>query len=134
MHTLMRNEQELQKFMQQPETGPVVMVNLLKFKATTDDGEPGEAAYDRYTRHAAEFVAKVGGRVLWYGQAGQFIYGGPDDRWDRVLLVEYPSRAAFLQMAQMPEFQATQKDRQAALERTVLIATTTLQSAFPASP
>jgi len=131
MNTLTLNEEELQKLMQHPDTTPVVMVNLLKFKTTTADGEAGEEAYNRYTQNAAAFVAKVGGRVLWYGQANQFIIGGREDRWDRVLLVEYPSRAAFLKMAQIPEFQAVQKDRQAALERTVLIATTTLGSAFP---
>ncbi|MFQ5652331.1 MAG: DUF1330 domain-containing protein [bacterium] len=131
MNTLTPNEEELQKLMQHPDTSPVVMVNLLKFKTDTGDGETGEEAYTRYTQNAATFVAKIGGRVLWYGHADQFIIGGPEDRWDRVLLVEYPSRAAFLKMVQMPEFQAVQKERQAALERTVLIATTTLRSAYP---
>jgi len=120
------NEQELQKFAQQPDDKPVVMINLLKFKAVTETGLTGEELYDRYAAQAAPFVAQVGGKVFWQGKAEQYISGGEADRWDKVLLVEYPSRAAFLKMIQMPEFQATQKDRLAALESTALIAAATL--------
>lgn len=119
------NDDELRKFMQHPDTGPVVMLNLLRFKSSTDDGESGLAAYTRYMQNAARFLEQVGGRLLWQGRADQLIIGGPEDRWDRVLLVEYPSRAAFLQMVGDPEFQAVQVDRKAALEETVLIAATT---------
>lgn len=124
MEKMVRNEEELQKFMQQPDNGAVVMINLLKFKKTTESGEPGIASYFRYMQNAAPFLAKVGGKLLWHGVADQYIIAGQDDRWDRVLLVEYPSRAAFLQMISMPEFQAIQHDRTAALEDTVLIAAT----------
>lgn len=128
MKTMTLNDEELQRFMDHPDTQSVVMINLLKFKTTTDGGESGEEAYNRYSQNVAPLLAKVGGRLLWYGQTDQFIIGGAEDRWDRVLLVEYPSRAAFLTMINMPEFQAVQKDRQAALENTVLMATTTLNS------
>ncbi len=120
------NEQELQKFARQTDNGPVVMINLLKFKEKTGSGLTGEELYNRYAAQAAPFVAKVGGKVLWQGKAEQYISGSDADRWDKVLLVEYPSRAAFLKMIQMPDFQATQKDRVAALESTALIAASTL--------
>lgn len=125
-----RNEDELQKLMQHPDSQPVVMINLLKFKATTGAGESGEEAYNRYMQSAAPLLAKVEGRLLWQGQADQLIIGGPDDRWDRVLLVEYPSRAAFLQLLNMPEFQSAQRERLEALESTVLIAATTERKGF----
>ncbi len=118
------NEEELQKFMAQPDTQPVVMINLLQFKGKTADGEPGEKAYERYMQNVAPLLAAVGGRLLWQGQADQVLVGGPEDRWQRVLLVEYPSRAAFLKMINLPEFQRVQKDRELALERAVLIAAT----------
>ncbi len=125
MKNMALNEEELQKFMQQPDENSVVMINLLKFKKNTENGEPGIASYFRYMQNAAPFLAKVGGKLLWHGVTDQYIIAGQDDRWDRVLLVEYPSRAAFLQMINMPEFQAIQHDRIAALEDTVLIASTT---------
>lgn len=128
MRTMQPNEPDLQALMQHDATTPVVMINLLKFKATTADGETGEAVYNRYARNAAALVAEVGGRLLWQGRADHLIVGGPEDRWDRVLLVEYPSRAAFALMLQLPEFATVQGDRQAALEETVLIAATTERS------
>ena len=128
MREIRTNDEELQKFRQHPDSQPVVMLNLLRFKSSTDSGESGLAAYARYMQNAARFLEQVGGRLLWQGTADQLIIGGPEDRWDRVLLVEYPSRAAFLQMVGNPEFQAVQVDRKAALEETVLIATTTERS------
>jgi hypothetical protein len=41
--------------------------------------------------------------------------------------VEYPSRAAFIQMTQLPEFQKVQEERLAALECTVLMASTSVK-------
>ncbi|MFQ5708204.1 MAG: DUF1330 domain-containing protein [bacterium] len=128
MNHLTPNAEELQKFTQHPDTQPVVMINLLKFKTTTAAGETGQEAYQRYAQNVAPLLAKVGGCLLWQGQADQLIIGGPEDRWDRVLLVGYPSRAAFMNLVEMPEFQVVQKDRQAALESTVLIAATTAGS------
>jgi len=69
-------------------------------------------------------VASVGGKLIWQGQPTHLIVGEDADRWDEVLLVEYPSRAAFAQMVSDPRFQEVQKDRLDALEETVLIACT----------
>ncbi len=130
MKPITLNEDELRRFAAHPDDGPVVMINLLRFRPTTDAGESGEAAYARYARRALPFVAQVGGRLLWQGKADQLLIGGEADRWDRVLMVAYPSRAAFLEMVAMPGFQATQEDRVAALESTVLIAATMERSAL----
>ncbi len=127
MKTMTLNEDELKSFAQCPDDQPVVMINLLKFKTTTESGESGEAVYARYAQNAAPLVAEVGGKLLWQGKAGHYIVGGEEDRWDKVLLVEYPSRAAFLQMTQLPKFQEVQKERLAALECAVLIASTAVK-------
>lgn len=132
MQTITPNHEELQKLAQHPDDRPVVMINLLKFNRTTGSGESGAALYARYAQNAAPLLAKVGGKLLWQGKADQYLIGGEADRWDEVLLVEYPSRAAFIQMTQLPEFQEVQKDRLAALERTVLIASTTERTSVPA--
>ncbi len=124
MGTLETNDEELRAFMEQPEVGPVVMINLLRFRERTDSGEAGVDVYARYARNAAAFVAAVGGELLWQGRPTHLIVGGEADRWDRVLMVEYPSRAAFAQMVSDPRFQQVQKDRVDALEATVLIAST----------
>lgn len=123
------NREEMQKFMQHPDEQPVVMINLLKFKNKTEDGVEGAELYKCYKQKAAELLKQVGGKLLWLGKADQYIIGGDNDKWDEVLLVQYPSRAAFLKMISLPEFEEVQKDRKASLKSTVLIASTTLGSA-----
>jgi uncharacterized protein (DUF1330 family) len=105
---------------------PVVMINLLKFKKLTGEGEPGRAAYDRYGRNVLPILAKLGARVIWLGSVDQVFIGTPDDRWDQVMLVEYPSRKAFMTMISDPDYQRIHRDREAALEDSALIASTTV--------
>ena len=116
------NLDQFQALMASPDEGPVVMLNLLKFKE-------GEAeSYMRYGDSALAMVAERGGRVVWSGQAQQVLIGDPAADWDVVVLVEYPSRAAFIEMVSSPEYLAAHADREAGLERTVVLACT------PASP
>lgn len=123
MRSLETNSEELRSFMEQPESGPIVMINLLRFRERTPTGEVGVDVYARYAQHAAPFVAGVGGKLIWQGQPTHLIVGGEHDHWDKVLMVEYPSRAAFVQMVADPAFQEVGKDRLDALAETVLIAT-----------
>jgi uncharacterized protein (DUF1330 family) len=104
------------------------MVNLLKFRS--DDASDGEgvAEYRRYGDVALEMVRAQGGRVLWGGTAEQILIGDAEQDWDAVIVVEYPSRAAFLAMVSSPEYLEAHAHRERALERTILIACT------PASP
>lgn len=105
---------------------PVVMINLLKFKKITDAGEPGRAAYDRYGRNVIPILKQIGARVIWLGSVDQVFIGTPDDRWDQIMLVEYPSRRAFMDMISDPGYQRIHRDREAALEDSALIAATTV--------
>lgn len=124
MRSLEINNEELRAFMEQPEAGPIVMINLLRFRDRTESGESGVEVYGRYARAAFTFVEAAGGKVMWQGQPTHLIIGGDTDHWDKVLMVEYPSRAAFVKMVSDPAFQDIGKDRVAALEEMVLIATT----------
>lgn len=122
MSKLNPRREQVQAFMAAAaDPGPFVMINLLKFKTTTERGEPGEAVYARYLKNATPHVEAVGGRALWYGDAHEVFIGEAEDGWDRALLVQYPSRAAFLQMISDPAYQAISGDREAALERAVLL-------------
>lgn len=104
--------------------GPVVMVNVLRFKSRAE-GEDGTGAdaYARYGDVARETVAAVGGRFLWAGRVESLVIGDDDtDRYDMVALVEYPSREAILEMAQRPDYQQGHTHREAGLECQLLIA------------
>ncbi len=90
---------------------PIIMINLLKF-AQPD----GEEAYKRYGRVSSKEVASRGGGVVYAGDAVV-----PGD-WDRIALVYYPRRAAFLDMQKSPAYQGAIPDRTAGLAARLLFA------------
>jgi uncharacterized protein (DUF1330 family) len=103
---------------------PIVMLNLLRFKERADgidEGISGREAYVRYGEAAAPFLAGVGGRLLTAIETSEVVIG-EDGEWDMALLVEYPSRRRFLEMAGDPEYLAVHAHREAALEDSRLIA------------
>jgi len=116
MSSIMPTPEAMQKLAQAPETGKVVMLNLLKFKPGT-----GAASYNEYGRHVAKILDKIGGRVLFAGQVAQSVTGNNGD-WDAIAIVEYPSRKAFLEMGMSAEYQAIHHFRDEGLERTELYA------------
>jgi uncharacterized protein (DUF1330 family) len=79
--------------------GPVTMLNLLAFKA---DG--GWERYGEYGEAVLPLLERAGGRVFFQGAASPVLLG--DESWDLVLLVEYPTRRAFLEMIQSADYQA----------------------------
>ncbi|MGH7864050.1 MAG: DUF1330 domain-containing protein [Candidatus Binataceae bacterium] len=99
-----------------PDDGPVVMLNLLKYKPNG-----GAESYAEYGRHAVRHIQAAGGRVLYSGRVENVLVG--EDSWDAIAVVEYPSRKAFLAMVANPEYHKIHVHRENGLERTVLIAT-----------
>src|SRR5690242_11101122 len=99
----------LQRFLAEGPTGPLVMLNLLRFA----DG--GRARYAEYMAAAAPFVARVGGEVVYSGAALPALIADDDRGWDFVLLVRYPGREAFLRMVMDPAYQQIATIREAAL-------------------
>ena len=77
-----------------PDNGPVVMVNLLRFKKKSVDGDgSGWNAYQRYSKAISPLLKGVGGTILWTGDAEGAAYGDLSARqWEFVVLVRYPSR------------------------------------------
>jgi uncharacterized protein (DUF1330 family) len=103
--------------------GPVVMINLLKYreKAVGEEGS-GADAYNRYGAAVMPMLAARGARIVWSGRPAAVLVGSEADHWDAVALVEYPSVQAFIEMATSAEYQKIHHHREAGLERTALIA------------
>jgi uncharacterized protein (DUF1330 family) len=119
------NRDQFAALMTAPDEGPVVMLNLLKFKPRSATGDvTGNQEYRRYGDAAVEMIEARGGKVLWTGRADQVLIGNPEEDWDAVLLVQYPSRAAFVEMVTTPEYDKAHEHREAGLERTIVIACT----------
>jgi uncharacterized protein (DUF1330 family) len=111
--------------------GSVVMLNLLKYaeRATGQaaaSGMSGEQSYQKYGEEVQSHLARVGARLLWRGRADSVVIGGDADDWDEVLLVEYPSRKAFLLMVSQKDYEKTAEHRTNALVDSRLIAMTQL--------
>lgn len=111
-----------------PADVPVVMLNLLRYRADAaypagSAHEPctGREAYARYTAHALAAVVAAGGEVVFHGSALAHPIAPPDERWDDMLLVAYPSVGAFLKMVMAPAYQAQSVHRTAALEDARLV-------------
>jgi uncharacterized protein (DUF1330 family) len=78
---------------------PVAMLNLLRFRP-----EGGRERYEEYGAAVAPLLEKAGGQVRFLGRSALPLLG--EGRWDLVLLVEYPTRQAFLDMIGSEEYQA----------------------------
>ena len=76
------------------------MVNLLKFKTPG-----GLESYQRYGREVAPHLERVGATVRYAGAAPAFVIGdGEKPWWDAILIVEYPTPRAFIDMVTAPEY------------------------------
>ena len=122
--------EQLQALLSGPDDGPVVMVNLLRFKPTADppnDARSGEDEYRLYAEKMIAFVESKGGRLIWSGRVDSQVIGEEGDAFHVVALVEYPSRKAFIEIATDPYVQEIGLHRAAGLEGQWLLATTTDQ-------
>ncbi|MCE5211786.1 MAG: DUF1330 domain-containing protein [Deltaproteobacteria bacterium] len=116
MNTTKINQDQFREMLKNPSDKPFVMLNLLKFKK-----EGGKKSYARYLKEATRFVEGVGGKLLLFSKPKELLNG--TQTWDLLMLVQYPSRNAFLQMANDPEYLKIHSFREEALEDAVLYAT-----------
>jgi uncharacterized protein (DUF1330 family) len=108
------------------DTGPLVMLNLLRFRAVADyAATPGLApvapitgaeAYARYLAHTQPLLEAAGGKMLFLGDGGPWFVGPPAERWDLMLLLRHASRATLLAFATHEGYLAGPGHRLAALE------------------
>ena len=130
-------EQEvLRKMLKQGYTGPVCMLNLLKYrdKAEYPDGRdadlPGAEAYGRYGSEMGRIVRDAGGRFVFSAQVLASVIGQVQPQWDAMAVVEYPSFSDFVRIVSLPEVEGLQEHRRAGLEGQLLIMTQEQQSSF----
>lgn len=113
--------------------GKVVMLNLLKYRATADytgieDIKPtkeisGEEAYQLYMKSTLVELEKAGSRILYFGKSRNFLIGPDSEKWDAVLLVEHESVVKFIEFAKNPDYLKNAGHRKAALEDSRLLPT-----------
>ncbi len=116
------NEEQINGFLENPEIGPISMVNLLKFKdkALYEDGRDtdltGEEAYRLYAAEVINLVEKYGGEFLFAGKVNRLMLGEVEEMWDSIAIAKYPSRKAMFEMTMDPEYQKIHVHRDAGLK------------------
>lgn len=125
------SEQQGAAFFGAPGEGPVVMLNLLRFRENADYSHApelapetpisGREAYARYMREMLPLLQHSGGEVLFSGTCANFLIGPTSETWDYVLVVRQSSKASFLAFASDPESQRITAHRTAAISDSRLL-------------
>jgi virulence-associated protein VagC len=112
-------------------TGPVVMLNLLRFRPIADYSrtpqlapkEPisGEQAYRLYFEHTLPHLEASGGKVLFFGRGGKYLIGPSSEEWDMVMLIQQDSTVSFMAFASNQAYLAGIGHRIAALSDSRLL-------------
>ena len=117
MPFIMPTREQFKQLMTQNYRGPIVMVNLLKFKR-----EGGRETYAKYYEATkALFEGKAISRVVYRGNGLMPVIG--QEEWDAVALYEYPSIDAFIEMNRSKSYQDIVPYRTDALEDSRLYCT-----------
>ncbi len=108
---------DLDRYLAEDPGGPVVMLNLLRFRP--DGGR------ERYMEYVAGFErrglnAKYGLQVVYGGAGGLALIGATGQDWDMVALVRYPSRQSFGEMVRDPDYLAMEHLHTDALTDSIL--------------
>ena len=121
----------IKSFLMRNNNGPIVMLNLLKFRKVADYSltpnlEPkesisGKEAYKLYTDKTFSFVRKMEGEVLFYGNCDKFLIGPESELWDAVLIIKYKHVQDFIDMTANSEYIKGYGHRLAALEDSRLL-------------
>ncbi|MEM7273083.1 MAG: hypothetical protein AAF547_08400 [Actinomycetota bacterium] len=104
--------------------GPVWMINLMHYRERAEyaDGREttltGREADDRYTPLGP--LAAVGAEIVFVAEVeDRFL--GEQPAWDRIGVVRYPTRAAFLAMQEREDFQEAHHHKEAGMAETIVI-------------
>ncbi|WP_084683293.1 DUF1330 domain-containing protein [Neorhizobium vignae] len=106
---------DIERFVAEDDDQPVVMLNLLRFKA---DG--GRQRYFDYLAMAGPIISRYGAEIIFAGDGATALCAEPGQSWDAVALVRYPRRTAFVEMIADPAYAVADPIRMSALEEAVL--------------
>ena len=111
--------------------GPIVMLNMLRFRNTADysaspELEPeqlisGRHAYRLYSENTLPLLLAAGGEVIYTGNGGPYLIGPATAQWDLVLLVRHRSLEDFAGFTRNPAYLAGVGHRTAALSDSRLL-------------
>jgi uncharacterized protein (DUF1330 family) len=112
-------------------SGPVTMLNLLRFRTVADYSEhpelmpdvpiSGAEAYQKYIDYTMPFLKESGGELVFLGKGSKYLIGPQDEQWDLVMLVRQNSVPDFLAFSSNEAYLIGMGHRTAALEDSRLL-------------
>jgi hypothetical protein len=130
---VMPSAASITRLLAQPPTYAPAMVNFLGYYKdaqyrNAQHGITGRTAYMRYGMVAMRTVYRTGGQLLFTGRVLSVLREPKAcptiGHWDDVAAMRYPNPPAILSMEHAPDYHAALDDRDAGLDRTLVIATT----------
>ena len=121
------NPEQLKKFIENVPSGPVTMLNLLKFKEKavyangSESNLSGAQAYMLYGMEMSKLMAAEGGRSVFSAPTNTLVIGEGELEWDMVVIAEYASLESFQKIMSSPEYQEIATHREAGLAHQLLI-------------
>ena len=124
MNGLELTKDQIENLRALPDDKPVVMANFCKYRDVSPDGDgTGRDAYLRYSRGVISLLKERGGAILWAGNVETVALGlEQDGDWDFIVLVQYPTREAFIDMMTSAAYSECNVHRLNGLERHTIIA------------
>ena len=124
MHGHELKKEQIDNLRELPDDKPVVMANFCKYRDLSSDGNgTGRDAYLRYSRGVISLLKERGGKILWAGNVETVALGlEKDGDWDFIVLVQYPTRDAFIDMMPSAAYAECNVHRLNRLERHPIIA------------
>lgn len=94
------NPEQISDFAKSESNDPVVMLNMVKYKALVPEtGMTGKESYTEYMRQATPFFLKANAKIVFYGSPKHMLIGPEGDTlWDDVLMVKYNTVSDFMTM------------------------------------
>ena len=115
--------------------GPVWMVNLMRYNDVAEyrDGREttltGREADDEYT--PTDSLRAVGAELVFVANVEDHFLGDGVE-WDRIAIVKYPTRRAFIEMQERDDFRKSHKHKEAGMAESIVIGC--LPLAVPQAP
>jgi uncharacterized protein (DUF1330 family) len=107
--------EQLQRLRDADDGRPFVLAQLLKF------APGGRDEYIAYSRDAQRILRGSGATVVYAGECPDALGTPESHAWDVIVLVRYPSRAAYVEMLSNPDFQEVAERRRKSLRDAVFL-------------
>ncbi len=98
------------------------MLNLLKFVDRVEGTDiSGKEQYRKYMKEVMPYFLEAGARVIYDGKPYFTLIGPAGDlEWDKVLIIEYETKAKFINMISSPDYPGAIRKKALADSRLIL--------------